>query len=103
LVQNRGGCEDQNGEIPQYFKDLNRAPSKAFGPKDFFEIASNNFSHPVGTHFADKYLESITIPWAFQQNLELKMIKILYLALLFSALILSLGALWLAVKELLSD
>ena len=31
------------------------------------------------------------------------MIKILYLALLFSALILSLGALWLAVKELMSE
>ena len=31
------------------------------------------------------------------------MIKILYMALLFSVLILSLGALWLAVKELLSD
>jgi hypothetical protein len=31
------------------------------------------------------------------------MIKILYMALLFSALILSVGALWLAVKELLSD
>ena len=31
------------------------------------------------------------------------MIKILYMALLFSALFLSLGALWLAVKELLSD
>ena len=31
------------------------------------------------------------------------MIKILYMALLISALGLSLGALWLAVKELLSD
>jgi len=31
------------------------------------------------------------------------MIKILYLTLIFSALILSLGVLWLAVKELLSD
>jgi hypothetical protein len=31
------------------------------------------------------------------------MIKILYLALLFSTLILSLGALWLAVRELLSE
>jgi hypothetical protein len=31
------------------------------------------------------------------------MIKILYLVLLFSALILSLSALWLAVKELLSE
>jgi len=31
------------------------------------------------------------------------MIKILYLTLLFSALILSLGALWLAIKELLSE
>jgi len=31
------------------------------------------------------------------------MIKILYLALLFSALILSMGALWLAIKELLSE
>jgi hypothetical protein len=31
------------------------------------------------------------------------MIKILYLALLFSALILTLGALWLAVKEFLSE
>jgi len=31
------------------------------------------------------------------------MIKILYLALLFLALILSLGALWLAARELLSE
>ena len=31
------------------------------------------------------------------------MLKILYIALLFSTLILSLGALWLAIKELMSE
>jgi hypothetical protein len=42
LVQGRGGREVQTGGILLYFEDLNRAPNKEIGPKDFFEIASNH-------------------------------------------------------------
>ena len=46
--------------------------------------------------------------WIFQpqynpRRKEFEMIKILYMVLLLSALILSLWALWLAVKELMSE
>ena len=40
LVQYQGGREVQTGGILAYFEDLNRAPNKEIGPKDFFEIAS---------------------------------------------------------------
>jgi hypothetical protein len=40
LVQIRGGREVQTGGILLYFEDLNRAPDKEIGPKDFFEMTS---------------------------------------------------------------
>ena len=40
LVQGSGGREVQPGGILEYFEDLNRAPNKYIGPKDFFEMAS---------------------------------------------------------------
>jgi hypothetical protein len=48
LGQNRGGREDQTGGILQYFEDLSRAPNKEFGPKNFFEIASNLIQGSIG-------------------------------------------------------
>jgi hypothetical protein len=44
LVQNQGGREVQPGGILQYFEDLNRTPNAEFGPKDFFEMGSNQFN-----------------------------------------------------------
>ena len=44
LVQNRGGAELYTGGIHQYFEDLRRGANKEFGPKDFFEIASNKLN-----------------------------------------------------------
>jgi len=41
LVHYRDGCEVQTGGILAYFEDLNRAPNKESGPKNFFEIASS--------------------------------------------------------------
>ena len=33
----------QTGGILQYFEDLKQGTNKEFGPKDFFEMASNPF------------------------------------------------------------
>jgi len=44
LVQNSGGAEFQTAGIRLYFEDLKRGTNKEFGPKDFFEIASNNLA-----------------------------------------------------------
>jgi hypothetical protein len=40
LVRIRGGGEVQTGGIHRYFEDLNRAPNKEIGAKEFFEMAS---------------------------------------------------------------
>ena len=40
LVQDQGGREVQTAVILPYFEDLNRAPNKDIGPKDFFEMIS---------------------------------------------------------------
>jgi hypothetical protein len=42
LVQGRGGAEFQTGGILEYFEDLKRGTNKDIGPKDIFEVASNN-------------------------------------------------------------
>jgi hypothetical protein len=42
LVQNQGGAEFQPAGILMYVEDLKRGPNIEFGPKDFFEIASND-------------------------------------------------------------
>ena len=56
LGQNRGGREDQTGGILQYFEDLSRAPNKEFGPKNFFEIASNMLDIVTAMQSADKVI-----------------------------------------------
>jgi len=43
LVQSQGGFKFQPAGILQYFEDLKREHNTEFGPKDNFEIASNNF------------------------------------------------------------
>ena len=42
LVQDRGGAESQTGGILLYVEDLKRGTNKDIGPKDIFEMASNN-------------------------------------------------------------
>jgi len=44
LVQVRGGAEFKTAGILQYFEDFKRGTNKEIGPKDFFEIASNERS-----------------------------------------------------------
>jgi len=41
LVQNRDGAEFYTAGIRLYFEGLKRGTNKEFGPKEFFEIASN--------------------------------------------------------------
>jgi len=42
LVQGRGGAAFQTGGILEYFEDLKQGTNNDIGPKDIFEIASNN-------------------------------------------------------------
>jgi hypothetical protein len=42
LVQDQGGAEIQPAGILKYSEELKRGPNTEIGPKDFFEIASNN-------------------------------------------------------------
>ena len=42
LVQDRGGAEFQTGGILLYVEDLKRGTNKDIGPKDIFEMGSNN-------------------------------------------------------------
>jgi len=46
LVQDRGGIEFQTAGILLYVEDLKRGTNKDIGPKDIFEMASNNL-HPL--------------------------------------------------------
>jgi hypothetical protein len=41
LVQDRGGAEFQTGGILLYVEDLKRGTNKDVGPKDIFEMSSN--------------------------------------------------------------
>ena len=41
LVKYRGGTKLQPTGILRYFEELKRGTNKEIGPKDFFEIASN--------------------------------------------------------------
>jgi len=41
LVQDRGGAEFKTAGILKYFEDFKRGTNKDIGPKDSFEIASN--------------------------------------------------------------
>jgi hypothetical protein len=41
LVQDRGGAEFQTGGILLYVEDLKRGTNKDIGPKDIFEMGSN--------------------------------------------------------------
>jgi hypothetical protein len=41
LIQFRGGAEFQTAGILEYFEDFKRGTNKEIGPKDIFEIASN--------------------------------------------------------------
>jgi len=43
LVQDRGGAEFQTGGILLYVEDLKRGTNKDIGPKDLFEMASNQW------------------------------------------------------------
>jgi hypothetical protein len=42
LVQDRGGAEFQTGGILLYVEDLKRSTNKDIGPKDIFEMGSDN-------------------------------------------------------------
>jgi len=42
LVQDQGGAEVLPAGILKYSEELKRGPNTEIGPKDFFEIASNN-------------------------------------------------------------
>jgi hypothetical protein len=44
LVQGQGGAEFQPAGILKYVEDLKRGPNAEIGPKDIFEIASNNLN-----------------------------------------------------------
>jgi hypothetical protein len=44
LVQDRGGAEFQTAGILLYVEDLKPGTNKDMGPKDIFEMASNNTS-----------------------------------------------------------
>jgi hypothetical protein len=48
LVQGQGGREVQTGGILVYFEDLNFATNAEIGPKDFFEMASNQIREETG-------------------------------------------------------
>jgi hypothetical protein len=43
LVQVRGGAEFKTAGMLKYFEDFKRSANKEIGPKDFFEIASNDY------------------------------------------------------------
>ena len=51
LVQDQGGTEFQPAGILKYVEDLKRGPNAEVGPKDFFEIVSNN-PEPALTNYA---------------------------------------------------
>jgi hypothetical protein len=42
LVQNQGGAEFKPAGILKYVEDLKEGSNAEVGPKDYFEIASNN-------------------------------------------------------------
>ena len=63
-----------------------------------FEFTQNNFIYNYGTCFAILILQKHQITYK-----EQIMLKVLCLLLLSSALILSLWAFWLAVRELMSE
>jgi len=73
--------------------------------QDFFYLFKNNWNSSnrcFGTHFA-VHITAVSVDSIKTEKANTTVIKIISMALLFSVLILSICALWLAVKELMSE